>query len=121
MEKVLIIGASNIDFIGKSKNKLIKNDSNIGTVKISYGGVGRNICENLARYGVDTSFITAIGKDYLGRGLKRKLKELDVKLIIPKTDIETSHYMAIDDIDGDMAYAINDMEIIDEINPDFIA
>src|SRR5690554_159125 len=121
MDKVLIIGASNIDFIGKSKNKLIKNDSNIGTVKVAFGGVGRNVCENLACLGVDTSFITAIGNDDLGSRLKNELEELNVKLIIPKTGLETSNYMAIHDINGDMAYAISDMKIVDEINPEFIA
>ena len=49
MEKVILIGGSNIDYIGTSKEELISNVSNVGTVSISFGGVMRNICENLLR------------------------------------------------------------------------
>ena len=70
---LLLIGGSNIDYIGISQNKLISNVSNIGTISISFGGVMRNICENLARLNNNITFITAIGKDTLGQELKKQL------------------------------------------------
>ena len=46
---ICVIGAVNVDIIASSYVRLIHQDSNPGTVKISYGGVGRNIAENLCR------------------------------------------------------------------------
>ena len=48
---MLLFGGSNIDYIGTSDEKLIDGVSNIGSVSISFGGVMRNIAENLARLG----------------------------------------------------------------------
>ena len=44
---VSIIGGTNIDIQGVPSGDLILRDSNVGEVKISLGGVGRNIGENL--------------------------------------------------------------------------
>ena len=49
MNKVLVIGGANIDYICKSNTSLALRDSNIGANMMSLGGVGRNICENLSR------------------------------------------------------------------------
>lgn len=70
MSDILVIGGSNIDFSSRSDNPLIRGDSNIGKRTISFGGVGRNVCENLAHLHDSVSFITAIGKD--SRGQERK-------------------------------------------------
>jgi pseudouridine kinase len=51
MKDILVIGGSNIDYLAKSSHPLIMEDSNIGSLKTAFGGVGRNIVENLARLG----------------------------------------------------------------------
>ena len=42
---VLVIGGANMDIQGFPQKQLISGDSNPGTVKVSCGGVGRNIAE----------------------------------------------------------------------------
>jgi pseudouridine kinase len=49
--KIGIIGGINIDIEGAPFKKLKYQDSNPGKIRLSYGGVGRNIAENLARLG----------------------------------------------------------------------
>ena len=83
MKDILVIGGSNIDYAAVSAHTLIPNDSNIGKLKTSYGGVGRNTVENLARLKEKVSFITAIGDDAYGQRLKCELRKLDVKLYTP--------------------------------------
>ena len=120
MNKILIIGASNIDYFGMVKDNLVMNDSNKGIIRISFGGVGRNVCENLARLGVDITFITVIGNDEMGRVLLNQLNELKVTVIVPNDIQSSSSYMAIHDNTGDMVLAINDMDNFKKINIDFI-
>lgn len=113
MNKILVIGASNIDYSATSKNSIIEGDSNIGSIKISYGGVGRNIVENLARLGVDVSFITFIGNDASGKELVKQLEECNVKVISPVSSYPSSSYLAINNDDGEMKVAICDTKVLD--------
>ena len=115
MKDILVIGGSNIDYAGISSNKLISHDSNIGNLKISYGGVGRNVVENLARLKDKVSFITAIGDDAYGQRLKRDLRKLEVKLYTPSYEYPSSSYMAIYDSNHDMNVAVCDTEILDKM------
>jgi len=120
MENIVVIGGSNIDFIGKSYNHLIMRDSNPGLIKIAFGGVGRNIVENLARLGESVSFITAIGNDDLGLSLKKELEGLGVKVYTKNNQMNTATYLAIHDDDGDMKLALCDNEIVNNIDIDLI-
>ena len=48
-EYAVVIGGANIDIHGAPAATLNMGDSNPGTVRLSPGGVGRNIAENMAR------------------------------------------------------------------------
>ena len=65
-EFVTVVGGANMDIQGFTFEKIIYNDSNIGSVKLSLGGVGRNIGENLIKLGVNTKLISVIGDDIYG-------------------------------------------------------
>lgn len=117
---MLLFGGSNIDYIGTSDEKLIDGVSNIGSVSVSFGGVMRNIAENLARLGNHIDFVTAIGKDSLGIQLKESLLSLGVLLHSPKTDLMTGSYLAINDSNHDMALALCDNRIIEAIDSSYI-
>lgn len=118
MSSIVIIGSSNVDYLGVSFNKLIDRDSNIGKISVSSGGVGRNICENLLRLGEDVTFITAIGNDLAGEKIEKELKDLKCKIIKPLTNKPTASYLAIHDETGDMALALCDTSIIDDLSND---
>ncbi len=122
LQYVTLIGAANVDIQGFPFEKLISGDSNPGKVRICPGGVSRNIAENLSRMGVETELITAIGGGANGQYLIQSCRENGISighsLIIPEKDSST--YLAIMDVDGDMALALSDMSISDEISREFI-
>ena len=69
---VLGIGAANIDVHGKSRAPIVMRDSNPGRLRTSAGGVTRNVLENLARLGVRTRLVSAVGADLYGEMVLRQ-------------------------------------------------
>lgn len=119
---VYVIGAANVDMLGYPKSKLKLKDSNPGNLKISFGGVGRNIAENLARMGVKTKLLTLLGEDIYGRKIYDHAKKIgiDVSSVYFLEDKQTSTYISIQDEEGDMALALSCMDIYDEFKVDYI-
>lgn len=119
---ICVLGGSNMDIIGFPNNKLIPHDSNPGTVKLSLGGVGRNIAENLVHLGVSTKLISVIGDDMYGKQIMEQANAigLDMKSSMVLSQRPTSTYLAILDEQGEMNAAISQMEIFDELTIDFI-
>ena len=64
---VVVVGGVNVDIGGKSHSPLVSSDSNPGTVRVSLGGVGRNIAHNLSLMGTDVRLLTAYGDDVHGQ------------------------------------------------------
>ena len=77
---VTVIGGANIDIHGRSNGKLRHKDSNPGTVHTSAGGVARNVAENLARLGVNTRLISAIGTDPHGQMPMRLFRDAGINM-----------------------------------------
>lgn len=119
---VTVIGAANIDILGFTAEKLLYEDSNPGKIKISCGGVARNIAENLARMDVSVKLITALGEDMYGKKIveESKLCSIDINDSLVLNDSLTSMYMAIMDEDGDMKLALCDAEIVERISIEFL-
>lgn len=121
MNKFLIVGGCNIDYIGVSNEKISKSASNIGSISSSFGGVGRNIAENLLNLGNKVSMITALGEDFGGKSLKNYMENMGCQFIIPSTNKPTGSYMVINSNDHDIVAGICDNRIIEDISPLFIA
>lgn len=119
---VCVLGGSNMDIVGFPSGKLNVHDSNPGKVKISLGGVGRNIAENLVHLGIETKLISALGDDMYGKKILDHANAigLDMKSSMILSQRPTSTYLAILDEEGDMATAISQMDIFDELSIDFI-
>jgi len=119
---VALIGAANIDIQGFSSNPIIEKDSNPGRIEFCPGGVSRNIAENLARLGIKTELISALGDDPNGSLILDSCKNCgigsDYSLIVPNT--VSSVYLAIMDNSRDMALALSDMTISDNISIKFL-
>lgn len=116
MSKILVIGATNIDIIGKSFSFIQIKDSNVGSVSVSIGGVGKNIAENLKRLGVDIEFITVFGNDEFGKMSMNHLKQINLSFDCSiYSDKNSGTYLAIHNVDGDMELALSDASIIDEL------
>lgn len=126
MEKnnaAVVIGGVNMDIWGSPKEKLVARDSAPGFVRMSPGGVGRNIAHNLRLLGLDISLCAALGDDANGTALKNACEALGMDMslcpVIPGQ--RSSTYLYISDEHGDMALAINEMDICREISPAYLA
>lgn len=121
--EVCVIGGSNVDIQGFPDHELIYRDSNVGKVKTSLGGVGRNVAENLVRLGVATHLISVIGDDAYGGQILEGARQigLDMQDTLIIQGEQTSTYLSILDHSMDMVLAINHMAIIDRMTVDFIA
>lgn len=118
---VCVIGGANTDIQGFPNNKLRMKDSNPGTVKVSLGGVGRNIAENLTKLEIETKLITVLGDDVYGNKIIDEARSigLDMQHSLVLKDQSTSTYLSILDGDGDMQVAIAHMDILDKITVEF--
>lgn len=122
MNYVVIVGGVNTDIQGFPKQELVAKDSNIGNVKVSLGGVGRNIAENLVRLGVKTRLISVLGDDLYGEAVLANGKALGLNMddTLILSGEATSIYLSILDKSGDMELAISSMDIFDNLDIDFI-
>ncbi len=120
---ICVIGAANIDMVGFPKHKLIFKDSNDGTLKISVGGVGRNIAENLARLGLPTKLITAIGDDIYGNKIVDSCNKtgIDISSSLFVKEQPSSIHLAIMDHKNDMALGFSAMDVCKKLDTKFIA
>lgn len=119
----VVIGGVNMDIGGTSCQKLRPADSNPGKVRMSLGGVGRNIAHNMALLGVDTRMLTAFGDDLYAQKLAASCGELgiDISRSLQVPGGATSTYLFIADESGDMALAVSDMDIYEHLTPAFLA
>ncbi|MEL7650099.1 MAG: PfkB family carbohydrate kinase [Sedimentibacter sp.] len=119
---VTVVGGVNMDIHGVPKNKLIPGDSNIGSVRMSLGGVGRNIAENLVRLGIETKLISVLGDDMYGSKIieESALIGLDMKDSLILKGESTSTYLAVLDETHDMSVAISSMDIYERMTVNFI-
>ena len=118
----VVAGGVNIDIGGISHEPLVAADSNPGRVRVSLGGVGRNIAHNMALLGVDTRMLTAFGDDLHARRIADSCAELgiDISRALRVPGCATSTYLYIADEKGDMALALSDMGIYEHITPEFL-
>lgn len=119
---VLVLGASVVDIFGFCCCDYRSYNSNPGKIRMSFGGVCRNIAENLARVGVNTKFISVLGDDENGQSMLNHsaLLGYDMKDSLILEGESTPTYMAILDDKGEMVSAIADMKSIDKMGCEFI-
>lgn len=122
MSLITVIGGINIDIEGKPFENLKYEDSNPGTVSLSYGGVGRNIVENVARMGGETAMVSVIGDDHMGQGALAGLQRVGVDTSAVKAveGRSSAIYLSILNDKNDMEVGICDMDIVDAITPGFL-
>jgi len=118
MKKTYVIGGANVDIVGVPNQPLRQADSNPGKISISFGGVGRNIAENLAYLKDEVHLVSIFGEDALGRLCFDFCKKIGIRMedsFFSQTT-STSTYMAVMDHRRDMHLAISDMEILQELD-----
>jgi pseudouridine kinase len=122
-KSVLVIGGATVDTKGRAKGALVPATSNDGEVIRTPGGCARNIAENLARLGVETTLITAVGDDADGRELVRQAAESGINAdhILVSPGSRTGSYVAILQPDGSLAVGVADIVVNTAITPQYLA
>ena len=119
----VVVGGVNVDIGGRSFVPLVAADSNPGQVTMSLGGVGRNIAHNMSLLGLEVRLLTAYGNDLNGQRVAASCAELgiDMSHALQVSGAATSTYLYLTDPDGEMALAVSDMAICNEITPAYLA
>lgn len=120
---VSVVGGVNVDIGGQAQNPLRPRDSNPGIVRMSLGGVGRNIAHNLALLDLDVKLITAFGDDLNAKKIAAGCREAGIDIsrspVIPGG--RTSTYLFINEPKGDMVLAVSDMDIYQHLTPELLS
>ena len=118
-EYIAVAGGLNIDIGGTSNKPLLTGDSNPGSVVSSLGGVGRNIAHNLCLMGRHVSLFTAYGDDQYREMIEDSADvlglDLSGALCVPHGS--TAVYLFLNEPDGNLAVAVNDMQICSLLTP----
>lgn len=119
----VVVGGVNVDIGGRSFAPLVEADSNPGKVTTSLGGVGRNIAHNMCAMGLDVKLLTAYGDDLNGERVATSCAQLGIDLhhALRISGAATSTYIYLTDPDGEMALAVSDMAVCEQITPEYLA
>jgi pseudouridine kinase len=119
--KIACIGGTHIDRHGMLAAPLIPGTSNPGAVTSDFGGVARNVAENLSRLGRDVLMVSRVGDDEAGRAVVNHLNTLAIDTSHVSTSTRpTASYTAILEPNGELVLGLADMTIYDEITPDLL-
>jgi pseudouridine kinase len=119
---ILCIGAANIDRKLRPIDTLAMGVSNPARQSESFGGVARNIAENLARLGSNVELITAVGTDSAGAALLAHADSIGIGTrgaLLAQGASGT--YTAVLDQHGELALALADMALYDQLDASFFA
>ncbi|HEX8613441.1 MAG TPA: carbohydrate kinase [Telluria sp.] len=120
---IVCLGAANLDRKLRSIATLRMGTSNPARQDESFGGVARNIAENLARLSAPVALITAIGDDSSGKALLAHAEAagIDTRATLHMTGVCSGTYTAVLDDHGEMLLALADMALYDALTPAFLA
>jgi len=119
---VLVIGAATSDVKGRARKPLQLGTSVPGEITVSFGGVGRNVAENLARIGQPTILLSAVGRDPLGAQILERTASagVDISKVIISPDHHSSAYVALLDDAGSKVFAVDEMAAVSVVTPSYI-
>jgi pseudouridine kinase len=120
---VLCIGAANLDRKLRPLQPLAMGTSNPASADESFGGVARNIAENLSRLDLPCGLLTALGDDSSGRALRAQAETagIDMAGSLQLNGMGSGTYTAVLDAEGEMVVALADMALYDMLTPAFLA
>jgi pseudouridine kinase len=114
---ILCLGGAVIDRKLQALQPFRPGTSNPARATLGFGGVARNVAENLARLGAKVSFASCVGDDPAGSALVDHLAALGVDVGSVRTvrGAATAEYIALLQPDGSLHVAAADMAILDRI------
>lgn len=121
--EVVVIGAACLDIKGRTQATGVGGTSNPGMVRITAGGCGRNIAENLARLGIHTTLLSVACADDFGRAIIRQTEQagVDTNHVLISCDHHSASYIALLDHNGQLMLGVDDTAAMVAVSPDYIA
>lgn len=118
----LVIGAAGVDVVGRMRGELHPGTSNPAQIRTSFGGVARNVAENLARLGQPVKLISVVGDDQIGDQLIERLVSTRVNVdgVIRTDKFFTGAYLAVVNASGEMQFGLDDMRATNLLVPEHI-
>lgn len=119
---VLVIGASALDVVSRVEGEVRPGTSNPARIRTSFGGVARNVAENLARLGQPVSLLSVVGKDRIGADVLAHTRQagVDVSRVYTTEKFPTGFYMGVLDGDGYRQFAFDDMRVMQELTESYL-
>jgi pseudouridine kinase len=119
ISRVLCIGGAAVDRKYRALDAIRPATSNPVHSERSFGGVARNVAENIARLGVKTSLASILGKDENGRALLDDLDRLGIgtHFMAVSDEHATAEYVAVLQPDGELALGLANMTIFEGLTP----
>lgn len=119
---VLVVGAAAMDVIAYISGDLQPGASNPARIRSSFGGVGRNVAENLARLGQPVQLITAVGADRNGEDILTHAAGLgiDCTATLHTHKYPTGYYMGLFDKKSRLVHGVDDMRVISALTPSYL-
>jgi len=115
---VIVIGGANMDLKCRIGGAEIMATSNPGAIALTPGGVARNVAETLARLGLPTGLIAAIGRDALGEDLMAATGAAGVGMnSVLRGGFATGSYAAVLTRRGELLIGVAAMDATQRLTP----
>ena len=115
---VIVIGGANMDLKCRIGGSEIMATSNPGGIALTPGGVSRNVAETLARLGLPTRLIAAIGRDALGEALMAETGAAGVGMnSVLRGPFATGSYAAVLTRRGELLIGVSAMDATQRLTP----
>jgi len=120
---ITCIGGANLDRKAQALADIRYQSSNPVRMSESFGGVARNVAENLASLGHQVSLLSIVGQDKEGESVlaDTRTRGIDTSLMEVTAQGRTGTYTALLDPSGDMAVSLADMDIYEALTPEVLA
>lgn len=116
-DRVVCVGNAGVDRTFAVGGPVRLATSNPAHLRTGFGGVARNVAENLARLDVAVSLVTQVGDDPAGRALRADCAAsgIDVRGVLLSPAHATSEYTAIIDARGELVIGASATAAIDAL------
>ena len=105
---IVVVGAIFVDIKGFPQNTYIPDGRNAGYIEYIHGGVARNVVEDIANLGLNSTFVSIVDNTALGEDVKQRLQNRNVNTDYMKS-IENGMgtWLAVFDHNGELAGSIS--------------
>jgi pseudouridine kinase len=117
---VLVIGAAGVDVLSQIQTEIQAGTSTPAKIRFSFGGVARNVAENLSRLGHPVRLMTAVGSGHFGDQLLKQISDAGCNTeSIIRTKEPTGSYIGV--FSGpEKQMALDDMRPIKALTPGYL-